>query len=78
MTFQEPGQYYLKIKTQNNPNGGDPIEVTVRKTLGSSIPHMVFGIIALCLGVLCNEIRNKTLLRIFRNIEWKKGWNDDD
>ncbi len=60
ITFPDPGKYYLNFKTQGSstPN---IINVQVTKSYGSSIPHMLFGIICLVIGILLNEQRNRTI-----------------
>jgi hypothetical protein len=67
ITFPQPGQYYLSLKTEGSYNL-DEVQVTISKKLGSSIPHMVFGIFTLLVGIILNEIRNKTLSKIVRSI----------
>jgi hypothetical protein len=63
VTFPQPGQYYLNIKTEGSYNP-DAIRITISKRYGSSIPHTVFGIITLLIGLVLNEIRNKTLTKL--------------
>lgn len=67
LTFPQPGQYYLNLKTEGSYNP-DAVQVTISKKRGSSIPHMVFGIFTLLIGIILNEIRNKTLSRMARRM----------
>ncbi len=67
LTFPQPGQYYLNLKSSGSYNP-DAVQVTISKKRGSSIPHFVFGIITLLIGLVLNEIRNKTILRIARSM----------
>jgi hypothetical protein len=63
ITFPQPGQYYVKLKAQGN-YAPDSVHVKISKRLGSSIPHMVFGIVCLLIGVVINEIRNGTISKL--------------
>lgn len=65
ITFPEPGQYYLHLKIESN-YGQTPLKVTISQSRGSSIPHMVFGIFTLLIGVVLNEIYNKTLSHMIK------------
>ncbi len=62
VTFPKAGIYYLKFNTQSDrpPNA---VGVKISKKRGSSIPHMWFGILALIIGIVLNEMKNRT----FRN-----------
>jgi hypothetical protein len=66
ITFPNPGEYYLNLKKEGSYNPIEPseVQVTISKKLGSSIPHMVFGILSLLLGIILNEMRNKTIAKI--------------
>lgn len=68
ITFPEPGKYYLNFKTQGSSNP-DAINVIIKKHRGSSIPHMVFGIICLLIALMLYEKKNKTILSILGKIE---------
>lgn len=63
VTFPQPGTYYLNFKTDSNkmPQNG---VVKVTRKRGSALPHFWFGIIALVTGIVLNEIRNRTLIKI--------------
>jgi hypothetical protein len=67
ITFPQPGQYYLNLKSSGSYNP-DTVQVTISKKLGSSIPHMVFGIFTLLIGISLYEIRNKTLSKMARKL----------
>jgi hypothetical protein len=63
LAIPQVGRYYLNIKTQGN-HMPDRIRVAIARTLGSSIPHLVFGIFTLLIGIALNEIQNLTITRI--------------
>jgi len=67
ITFPTPGKYYLNFKTQGSSNP-EKINVKISKNYGSSIPHMAFGIICLLIGLVINEVQNKTLSRIAQSM----------
>jgi hypothetical protein len=67
ITFPQPGQYYLNLKSSGSYNP-DTVQLTISKKLGSSIPHMVFGIFTLLIGISLYEIRNKTLSKMARKL----------
>jgi hypothetical protein len=60
VTFPQPGVYYLKLKA-NGSHDVTAIAVTISKRRGSSLPHLIFGISTLLIGLVLNELRNKTL-----------------
>ena len=60
VTFPQPGVYYLKLKT-NGSHDVTSIGVTISKRRGSSLPHLVFGIVTLQIGLVLYELQNKTL-----------------
>ncbi len=62
-TVAEPGDYYLKIKTQGDYTPG-VITVSLASTVGSSVPHFAFGVITLLIGIVLNEVSNRTLIRL--------------
>ncbi len=68
VTFPKSGTYYLKFNTDNSRNP-KKIVVKVGKKLGSSIPHMWFGIILLIIGIVMNEIKNRTIKNVIDKIE---------
>lgn len=63
LTIPRAGQYYLNIRTQGDYRPSQ-IFVSLTQSYASSIPHTVFGCLTLLIGVVLNEIRNKTILRI--------------
>lgn len=67
ITFPKPGTYYLHFVTQTNKLPKN-IKVTVEKRLGSSLPHLWFGIIVLIIGIVLNEMKNRTVKRILDKI----------
>jgi hypothetical protein len=67
LTFPQPGQYYLNLKSSGSYNP-DAVQVTISKKRGSSIPHFVFGIFTLLIGLVLNEVRNKTLTKMARRM----------
>ena len=70
VTFPKPGTYYLQFLTESDRYKTPyQLQVKVSKKRGSSIPHMWFGIITLIIGIILNEIRNRTISRIFENFD---------
>ncbi len=67
ITFPQPGQYYINLKTEGSFTP-DAVQVNISKKRGSSIPHMVFGVLTLLIGIILNEIRDKTLSRMARRM----------
>ena len=51
-TIKERGTYYIRLKSENGPYVDSAIRVKIVKKRGSSLPHMVAGIIALIIGVI--------------------------
>lgn len=60
VTFPKPGQYYLNLKTEGS-HITDTVQVTISKKRGSTIPHIVFGIVTLLIGIMLNEAFKKTI-----------------
>jgi len=62
-TFPTRGTFYLATKLEGNrlPN---VVHLSVGKKPGSALLHFWFGVICLTLGILLNEIANKTIIRI--------------
>jgi hypothetical protein len=65
ITIPVKGTYYLNIKTEGDKTPDD-IYVTIDRAVGSSIPHMIFGILTLAIGLVANEILNGTLTSVVR------------
>lgn len=63
LTIPQPGTYYLNLKTQGDKTP-ETIYVTIVRTLGSSIPHLVFGLLTLVIGLGLNEYVNRTVIRL--------------
>ena len=68
VTLPQPGAYYLRFNIESNrpPNR---VAVTVIKKRGSSLPHLWFGIVALIIGLVLNERRNRTIGNILGKVE---------
>ncbi|WP_126921377.1 hypothetical protein [Rhizobium vallis] len=56
LTIPQRGKYYFNIKTQGNFRP-DQIFVTLTLPYASSIPHTIFGILTLLIGVALEKIR---------------------
>ncbi len=67
LTFPQPGQYYLNLKSSGSYNP-DAVQVTISKKRGSSIPHFVFGIFTLLIGLVLSEVHKKTLTKMARRM----------
>lgn len=63
LTIPEAGEFYLNFKTQGEPRP-ERIEVNIRRTRGSAIPHLIFGVVTLLAGLVMNEIANRTITRL--------------
>jgi hypothetical protein len=68
VTFPDPGTYYLKFATEGD-RAPDSVVVKVSKRLGSSLPHLWFGIITIIIGIVLNEIKNRTLSKVLDKFE---------
>lgn len=56
LTIPQSGKYYFNIRTQGNFRP-DHIFVTITLPYASSIPHTLFGILTLVIGVVLQKIR---------------------
>lgn len=68
VTFPTPSTYYVKLKSQTDdalPNA----EVTISRHHGSSIPHMVFGVVTLLIGLYLHEKAYKTFTRSYKTMQ---------
>lgn len=63
------GTYYLEFETDRSPGVDSGISVSVSKKMGSSLPFLIAGILALILGVVMNEIANQTIVKIVGQME---------
>lgn len=63
LSIPEAGQYYLNFKTQGAPRPAQ-LRITVDYTNGSPIPHVIFGLLTLLVGLTLNEIANQTFIRL--------------
>jgi len=70
VTFPEPGKYYFKLEYEYN-KAPRVMTLQVSKQLGSSIPHFWLGIFLLMIGVVLNELQNRSILRAINDIEWE-------
>jgi hypothetical protein len=68
VTFPKPGTYYLKFNTESDRTPSN-IVVKVSKKRGSSLPHLWFGILTLIIGIVMNEIRNRTIRNVLNKFE---------
>lgn len=68
VTFPQPGVYYLKFVSQGN-KAPQRLSVKVAKKRGSSLPHLWFGIICLLVGLVLNEMRNRTFRKLLRHFD---------
>lgn len=50
-TFKKIGRYYLSVESETSQGYLAPLNVIIKKRGGSSIPHMVTGIIALIIAL---------------------------
>ena len=66
----EKGTYYLNFESQKSREGGaqNSIWVIVKQKGGSALPFFVSGIIALIIGVILNEIANRTMTKIISDL----------
>ncbi|MDQ7004690.1 MAG: hypothetical protein Q9N67_07160 [Ghiorsea sp.] len=67
VNFPKAGEYYIQLQAESN-NQPDIIAVTVTKKMGSSLPHIWLGIIFLLIGIVCNEIQNRTMRTVLKGM----------
>ena len=67
VTFPQRGLYYLSFKTDSN-RSPPSVAVTVTKKRGSSLPHFWFGVFALIAGVILNEVKSRTIIKILEEM----------
>jgi hypothetical protein len=63
------GTYYLEFETDRTPGIDTGISVSVSKKMGSSLPFLAAGILALIIGVVMNEIANQTISKLVEQME---------
>ena len=68
ITLPKRGQYYLAFKTNSN-NWPSSVKFRVYKKAGSSIPHLWFGIFLIIIGIVMNEMKNKTIYNTLQKFE---------
>lgn len=66
ITLPEPGTYYFRFKTQGRYDVA-ALRVVISKRYGSSLPHIMLGLFALTIGLVLNEIKNKTICQILEH-----------
>lgn len=64
ITFPKPGAYYLKFDTSSNESPG-VFKLKVNKKIGSSLPHLYFGILLIIIGIIVYERKNRTFSGLF-------------
>jgi len=57
------GTYYLQFNAESNQQP-EIISLIVVKKWGSSLPHLWFGVILLLLGIVLNEMQNRTVTKV--------------
>lgn len=68
VTFPKPGVYYAKLSVEGDRFPSN-VQVKISKKRGSALPHFWFGILSLIIGVILNEIRNRTIRNLFEEFE---------
>lgn len=61
----EKGTYSLRFNASQSSLQDTHVSVHVYEKAGSGVPHLLYGIIVLILGVVINEIRNRSFKRTF-------------
>lgn len=78
ITIPEPGDYLLGFNVEGagaSESGATDFTATTRLHVrvyevgGSSIPHMVVGILLIAVGLVLNEMKNLTISRIIRGFK---------
>ena len=64
LTIPEPGTYFLKFVIEESSRANSGFGVTLSRMAGSSLVHLVAGIAALVIGIVLNELRNRTISRM--------------
>ncbi|MBT4921570.1 MAG: hypothetical protein HON23_00980 [Rickettsiales bacterium] len=62
ITFAKTGNYYFRLKSDSNRAMG-PVHVLISRVRGSGIPHLIFGIICIIVGVVFHEKKHNSLAR---------------
>ncbi|MEM7617531.1 MAG: hypothetical protein AAF195_04035 [Pseudomonadota bacterium] len=68
ITFPQVGTYYLKFNSESDRSPRN-IEVKINKKRGSILPHLWFGIILIIIGLIVNELKNRTLRKIWNKLD---------
>ena len=63
ITIPKKGIYYLAL-TGEGSNNNSTYKVRVSEAAGSSLPHMWIGILLILVGLVLNEIKNRTLISV--------------
>lgn len=69
MTLQK-GTYYFEFESERSHNVSGNITIAVYRKIGSPLPFLIAGIIALIIGVVLNEIANQTLTKIVEEMDF--------
>lgn len=68
LTIREPGTYYLRFTTESDTDPATlaSITVEVEEDFGSSLPHLLGGILLIVIGIVINLRNSGTLRRVFQ------------
>lgn len=68
LTVREPGTYYLRFTVESdvNPATLPQMTVEVEEAFGSSLPHLLGGIVLIVIGIVINLRNAGTLRRVFQ------------
>ncbi|WP_120498152.1 hypothetical protein [Kiloniella sp. EL199] len=61
ITIPKKGTYFLAITGGSSTNRGS-MKVNITEQAASALPHMWIGVLLLIIGIILNEIKNRTLL----------------
>ncbi len=68
VTLQK-GTYYFEFESERSRYVSGNITISVNRKLGSPLPFLIAGILALIIGVALNEIANQTFTKMIEAIE---------
>jgi hypothetical protein len=68
ITFPKAGTYYLKFAVEGNKPPYS-VKVLVSKKRGSTLPHLWFGIIIIIIGIILNEVKNRTISGVINGLD---------
>jgi len=69
VTLQK-GTYYFEFESERSRNVSGNIKIVVNRRIGSSLPFLIAGILALIIGVVLNEYANQTFTKMMDAIDW--------